>query len=320
MNQAIRDPDPVVSVLIPCFNAEPFLAATLDSVIIQVGVTWEAILVDDGSTDRSAEIAARYAPQVTVLQGPRQGVSAARNLATARARGIYYQYLDADDLLAPGTLAARVKALEKSGADMVLTDWQRLVAAADGNFAPGKIETRGSEELHPEFDLAVYKGFWSPLAAILYRAELVHRLLPWREDLPVVQDARFLFDAAMAGARPVRIHEVAAFYRQHAAGSVSSSGAARFWADIFRNTAQIEAIWREAGQLHGDRLLALGHGYANLARSLFPLDGVLYREAMDALRRFPTTRWPKYVRAAHFFTRLVGYERARRWLGRLQKK
>lgn len=310
---------PQVSVLIPCHNAGAYLAATLDSVMVQDGVTWEAILVDDGSTDDSAAIAARYAHRLRVVGGPQRGASAARNLATSLARGAFFQYLDADDLLAPGALAARVAALRESGAAVAVSDWQRLVPDASGMFQPGPVVTPNPAELEPDPELAILKGFWAPPAALLYRREIVSAIGAWREDLPVIQDARFLFDAARAGGRIVHAPGVFAHYRQHASGSLSTSSATRFWADVLTNFLQIEQLWRESGRLDASRRAWIGQSYANLARTFFPLDEALLDTALRELARYPGAPRSRYLRAALFFRRLLGRERTASLLAFLRR-
>lgn len=319
----MRAPDasatPLVSVLIPCHNAGAYLAATLDSVMIQAGVAWEVILIDDGSTDDSAAIASRYADHVRVVAGPRRGASAARNLATSLARGKYFQYLDADDLLAPGALAARTARLEATGADVALSEWQRLVPDPAGVFQPGPIVTPVADQLRPDAELAVFLGLWAPPAALLYRREIVSAIGLWREDLPVIQDARFLFDAARAGARFEIVAGVSAYYRQHATGSLSTSNSTRFWADVLENTRQIEALWRQDSKLVGERLSAIGNTYADLARTLFRLDETLFRAALTRLDAHASASRSRYLRLAVLLDRLIGYRAARHVLNRLRR-
>ena len=103
----------LVSVIIPCHNAEAWLGETLDSVAIQRDVACEVIVVDDGSTDASARVAASVGGRhVRVIRQAQHGVAAARNTGTEVARGAFLQYLDADDILAAGAVRARLTALQ----------------------------------------------------------------------------------------------------------------------------------------------------------------------------------------------------------------
>jgi glycosyltransferase involved in cell wall biosynthesis len=101
-----------VSVIIPCYNAARFIAEALDSVIRQTHQDTVAIVVDNGSTDGTAEIAESVGPRVTVLrQGARSGPSAARNAALDVADGDAIAFLDADDRWHPEKIARQVALL-----------------------------------------------------------------------------------------------------------------------------------------------------------------------------------------------------------------
>ena len=115
---------PLVSVMIPCFNAEETLRETLGSVDQQSYPNREIILVDDGSSDGTAEIANEYrssqkASRVTVVQHEiNQGLGAARNSGLAQARGSVLAFLDADDLWHPEYLTEMVAELNRESADV----------------------------------------------------------------------------------------------------------------------------------------------------------------------------------------------------------
>src|ERR1700694_3446256 len=93
---------PMVSILISAYNAEEWIGYTLQSAVAQTWQRKEIIVVDDGSTDRTAEVARRFASkEVAVVSTANKGLSAAVNHAYQLSRGDYIQELDADDLLAP---------------------------------------------------------------------------------------------------------------------------------------------------------------------------------------------------------------------------
>src|SRR5262252_8996544 len=97
---------PLVSILIPSFNAERWIRQTLESAVNQDYSHKEVILVDDGSTDRTLEIARTFESRVVrVIAQSNSGAPAARNRALAHAQGEYIQWLDADDLLAPSKIS-----------------------------------------------------------------------------------------------------------------------------------------------------------------------------------------------------------------------
>ena len=107
---------PVVSVVTIFLDAERFLDEAVESILAQTFPDWELLLVDDGSTDRSATIAKEWAGRhpdrvryLTHPGGANRGMSASRNLGIAHARGGLVAFLDADDVWLPGKLAAQVQ-------------------------------------------------------------------------------------------------------------------------------------------------------------------------------------------------------------------
>ncbi len=99
---------PLVSVVIPCFNHREFLAEAIRSVREQDYPSVEIIVVDDGSTDGSADVATAF-PEVRVIRQRNQGLSAARNAGLATSRGEYLLFLDADDRYVPGAISASMR-------------------------------------------------------------------------------------------------------------------------------------------------------------------------------------------------------------------
>ncbi|SRR6266550_2707365 len=105
---------PLVSILIPAYNSEEWIAYTLQSAIAQTWQRKEIIVVDDGSRDRTAEVAWRFASKgVKVVSTNNQGAASARNQALQLSQGDYIQWLDADDLLAPDKIERQLAALRE---------------------------------------------------------------------------------------------------------------------------------------------------------------------------------------------------------------
>ena len=102
---------PLVSVVMPAYNYERYIAAALESVAAQDYEPIETIVVDDGSSDRSAEIARQHG--VRIIATEHGGIARARNLGVAAARGDLIAFLDADDIWTDGSLSVRVGYLEQ---------------------------------------------------------------------------------------------------------------------------------------------------------------------------------------------------------------
>jgi GT2 family glycosyltransferase len=97
--------DPEVSVVIPTFNRAQFLPESLNSVLGQEGPSFEVVVVDDGSTDETATVLARYGASIRVVERPHEGIAAARNAGVAAARGRFVAFHDSDDVALDGRLA-----------------------------------------------------------------------------------------------------------------------------------------------------------------------------------------------------------------------
>ena len=134
-----------------------------------------------------------------------------------------------------------------------------------------------------EVELACATRLWAPLAALMYRRSLVAEIGGFRRDLPVIQDARFLFDAARHGARFARSPHVGACYRVRPQ-SLSRRDPARFWRDVLLNGTQIEALWRARGGLAADQRAALADIYNGAAHGLFRARDPGFRDALASLR------------------------------------
>lgn len=116
---------PKISVIIPCFNAEKYIAAAIRSVLAQNWPNLEIMVVDDGSSDNSAELVRNIFPEVRLIQQANQGVAAARNNGIAQAQGEWIAFLDADDIWLPGKLQAQHQQLiSVPDARMSYTAWQ----------------------------------------------------------------------------------------------------------------------------------------------------------------------------------------------------
>lgn len=100
-----------ISVIIPCYNGEAFVADAISSVLAQELAPHEIIVIDDGSSDGSAAQVARFGEAVRLLRGPHRGIAAARNRGLAAAEGELLAWLDADDLLEPEALRVLAEAL-----------------------------------------------------------------------------------------------------------------------------------------------------------------------------------------------------------------
>jgi glycosyltransferase involved in cell wall biosynthesis len=296
-----------VSVVVPCFDARPWIEATLESVLVQAPVDIEIIVVDDGSTDGSAELVEARFPMVRLIRADHSGPSRARNLGTRAATGAFIQYLDADDLLTSRKLDIQLRALNDSNADVAYGDWQELRARPDGTFGPDRVVARPIED---PAEISLFTGFWSPPAVYLFRREIVERVGGWNETLPIVQDARFVLDCALHGGTFTYCPGIAALYRVHSTDSVSTRDHAAFVLDRLRNAKSVEAWWVSKRQLTPARVEALVTVYGQVARDCFQRDGATFEAALRSLERLRPGYVPTQPWHLSLASRLVGYRRA----------
>src|SRR2546423_1863348 len=118
---------PLVSILIPAYNAERWIVATIQSALAQTWDRTEIIIVDDGSSDRTAAVAKRFESEtLRVVTQKNQGAAAARNKAFSMSTGDYIQWLDADDLLSPGKIEKQM-AVAGSPRTLLSSAWGHFI-------------------------------------------------------------------------------------------------------------------------------------------------------------------------------------------------
>jgi glycosyltransferase involved in cell wall biosynthesis len=293
-----------VSVVIPCFNAAGTVGESIESALAQTWREIEVIVVDDGSSDDSEKILRGFADRIKTSFGPNRGASAARNKGTALATGAYIQYLDADDLLAATAIEGRVSAIEASRADVAYGDWQRFESDADGKRRWDAVVARTMESVDADAEIACATDFWAPPAALLYRRGIVEAIGGWHTELPVIQDARFLFDAARQRARFVHVPGVSAFYRQ-TGSSLSRRNERAFMLDCYRNGIEIQSLWQADGPLTAARKAALAGIFDMTARVFFKFSMSEFDDAVTRFKAMSGRRFG-YPEIAQQVTRFAG--------------
>ncbi len=212
-----------VSVVVPCFNALPYIGATLRSILAQGEPGLQVIVVDDGSTDGSPELIEREFPGVTLLRQANAGVAAARNTGIAAASSPWIAFCDADDIWLPGKLQAQHAAI--AGAPdcrMSYTAWQ-VWPSAEAEATPtllAELKSRASDAgwagatgwLYPE--LLMDCVVWT--STVLVHRSVLDEVGVFDPGLRIGED----YDLWLRASRVTRIERVArplALYRQHPA-------------------------------------------------------------------------------------------------------
>jgi glycosyltransferase involved in cell wall biosynthesis len=225
----------LVSILIPAYNAEKWVAQTIESALSQTWPKKEIILVDDGSTDNSLKIMKRMESKIVkIISQENKGASAARNKAMAFAQGDYIQWLDSDDLLAPDKISRQLNsyAFDRNS--------RGLLSSGFGSFyyRPLKarfIPTSLWQDLTPvEWLLKKYnENIWMNPAVWLVSRKLAELAGPWDERLSLDDDGEY-FTRVIAASEEIKfVQEAKSYYRVGNARSLSHSVTAKAISSLF---------------------------------------------------------------------------------------
>src|SRR5579863_3601629 len=217
---------PLVSILIPSFNAEKWIAESLRSAIAQTWERKEIIVVDDGSSDDTVAVARRFEPEgVRVFEQPNRGASAARNRAFSLSQGNYIQWLDADDLLAPDKIEKQMHVFEQGGNGRVLVSggWGRfLYRYYRAQFVPTSLwcDLPANEWLLRKMgqNLHMQTATW------LVSRELTEAAGPWDTRLSSDDDGEYFCRVLLASEGVRFVPEAKVYYRASGSGSLSYIG------------------------------------------------------------------------------------------------
>ena len=302
---------PKVSVIIPVYNVEKYLPQCLDSIVNQTLREIEIICVDDGSTDGSLEILAKYAanyPNMTVLEQCHGGVSAARNRGLARARGEYVYFMDSDDWLDTGALGKLTAIADEQRLDQLIFSAEVFCDAAfaaevGDDFLrekqayyviPGDIAARPM----PGIDLAglmiAEDAFFVQPSLRLHRREV---LMCNRHRFPkgVVHEDEYFAMVTLASARMAMLIDERFFHRRIRPGSIMTTGctALEHAKGCMTVAKALVAYAKEhyaptdrAMQMFADRALRLKEFAARYAMPIAAADlpAALKNEILDAYR------------------------------------
>src|SRR5271156_140047 len=217
---------PLVSILIPAYNAEEWLAYTVQSAIAQTWQRKEIIVVDDGSTDGTAEVARGFASKgVKVVSTPNQGLCGAVNHAYQLCQGDYIQELDSDDLLAPSKIERQLGALQEGDSKRILlsSPWAYFYyRPSRARFVPNPLwhDLSPVEWLLRKMDenLHMQNATW------LVSRELAEAAGPWDERLYYDQDGEYFARILLASEGTRFVPEGRVYYRVSDSNRISYIG------------------------------------------------------------------------------------------------
>ena len=302
----------LVSVLIPCYNAERWIGEAIESALSQTHQPVEVLVVDDGSTDGSVARIESFGARVRLERSEHAGGNAARNRLLDLAAGEWIQYLDADDYLLPDKVARQVKFAEAEGLEVVCSPVV-LRDEATGQERPYLFEQ--------PLDLSVQYIRWGPINTngLLLRRQVLVDSGKWKVDQPCCQEHELLLRLMMAGRKIGILNEAEAVYREHGAGTVSRKDPMRTIRERMRLT-DIGVDWlANEGGMELEHRRALFTARLECARSVHAQDGLLARSLAETAVRTgvkwvdPTPGLPPTYQAVRWLFGFENAERIARW-------
>ena len=208
----------MISIIVPCYNVAEFLHETLDSILAQSYSDWECIIVDDGSSDSTAEIAKKYSQKDSrfkYINQENKGLAGARNTGVKNSCGKYILPLDGDDLIDSLYIEKAVKILEEKADVKVVYAFARFFGAKSNKW---RLRDYSYKQL-----LLGNRIFCS----CIYRRVDYDRVNGYDENMPVYEDWDFLIRLLYPDGKAFRIPEVMFFYRARRGSLTNSADSAK---------------------------------------------------------------------------------------------
>lgn len=215
---------PLVSIIIPLYNSEKFVAASVQSALDQTWPNKEVIVIDDGSSDGSYTAARHFeSGMVQVHTQPNQGSCATRNAGFTYSKGSYIQYLDADDLLSAGKIEEQMKVLQQCPAGSVAScPWGRFEQKPEDTVF---IREKVWKDMQPaDWLLTAWQGGgMMQTACWLTPRHLIEQAGPWNESLKQnpIDDGEFFCRVLLQSSGIKYCDSASVYYRTHTGGRVS---------------------------------------------------------------------------------------------------
>ena len=304
----------LVSIIVPVFNAAPWIRETLDSALRQTHPDIEIIVVDDGSTDESVAEARLYqGERLNIVTQANGGAAAARNRGLRLARGDFIQFLDADDLLSPTKIEAQLKLLNAHPVGTLATcRWGRFendprhTVFADQDLFRDYIPADWMR-CHMAKARMMHPAAWLAPKAVIDAAG------DWDETLSLNDDGEYFARVVLAsrGIVCATSPEVSTYYRTGLRNSLSRRRSPAAMKSLFHSAELITAHVSKAGNIVGDQ--ALADYWLHVAYELYPDAPALSRAAEAQSRDWGgSTVPPPLGRRAQNLARLTGWRFARR--------
>ena len=275
---------PLFSIIIPVYNIASYLRECLDSVLAQTCADWEAICVDDGSTDGSGAILDEYGgrdKRFRIIHQENAGVSAARNLALDLAMGEWLSFVDADDVLAENALTKLIEAAKATNSDLAIGGVLRfggekgevLVGPqSDGMFSPESLYVKYNALCAWSWGKIYKRSLWEGMkfpVGIAYSEDryILHRILYAFPLVPFVAEPLYRYrsrpgsaygsnwNRGMAAQRHLALEEQIRFFHDNGFANAELFTAGLYFKDVSKDVINLAKTGQVDSELH-DRLTA----------------------------------------------------------------
>lgn len=301
---------PLASILIPVHNAERYIGATIDSALAQTYDHVEIIAIDDGSTDRSAEVLGRYGDRIRWWSQDNAGQAITRNRLLAASSGAYLEFLDADDILHPEKIATQIRALESRPEAGVALGAMRLFykdVDEETTLFPNPVG------IDPWVALITLRYPFT--SAGLWTRGFLESMGGWREGIVTGHEYDRYFEVLKRGAPIAFTDEPHTWYRMPSREKPNPRPRMTTLAERRKGLDRIEEYLNEAGMLTSERRRALAEQRLDIARKMWAVDA---RASAELARSIPrgeigvTSQTPNLP--AHFLLsyKILGFEGAQR--------
>lgn len=219
---------PLVSIIIPTYNYGYLISETLDCLINQTYINWEAIIIDDGSTDNTKVLVQKYLSDIRVryIYQINKGLSAARNAGISNASGKYITFLDADDFISQDKINVQVKYMEENSSSIITYTQAKYFKDKEFGVFYNTLELNNETSFHTlkkqecisDFIQKLIKSNFTPVNTPLIRASFIReRSLVFKTSLKALEDWDFWVRCAFSGANfhYIEDNNALAFIRVH---------------------------------------------------------------------------------------------------------
>lgn len=303
---------PLVSICIPVYNSDRFIAHTIESVLNQTYQNWELILINDGSTDDSVTIIKQFNdPRIVYIEQGNRGAAAARNVALNNCRGEFVQFLDADDLIPPDKIAKQIALIKDNKLCLVGCNWVRFRGSTGQTF--------GAVGPH-----ASIRKNCSPIEWLLSRhtmlihcwltpIDLVKKAGLWDERLTTNDDGEYFARVIGEAEKVFYCGETMVFYRCENTKGISSMPSEADYRSIYLAAVSYKNTMNRLASGSAEAKIAIGNAFKELIYFFYPGYPLLVQQCMEQPEiKFSTAQYNPGGYFARLLTFLIGWKLTRR--------